>query len=146
LAGFDRDWLDKLTDSHNIVTVISRYVPVTKKGRNYWARCPFHHEKDPSFAIDEDRQFYHCFGCGESGNVIKFVQKIENIDFIEAVKRLADEVKLELPSYRLDDKTKELKQKRDTILALNRITKNCLATRAKALWIICIKEELTTPR
>jgi DNA primase len=121
LAGFDRDWLDKLLDSHNIVTVISRYVPVTKKGRNYWARCPFHHEKDPSFAINEDSQFYHCFGCGESGDVIKFVQKIENIDFIEAVKRLADEVKLELPSYRLDDKTKELKQKRDMILALNRL-------------------------
>ncbi|HEY8444428.1 MAG TPA: DNA primase [Clostridia bacterium] len=120
ILAFDRDWLDKLIDSHNIVTVISRYVPLTKKGNNYWARCPFHHEKDPSFAVNEDRQFYHCFGCGESGNVIKFVQKIENIDFIEAVKRLADEVKLELPSYKFDDKTKELKQKRDLILKLNR--------------------------
>ncbi|HEY8418916.1 MAG TPA: DNA primase [Clostridia bacterium] len=119
--AFDRDWLDKLIDSHNIVTVISRYVPLTKKGNNYWARCPFHHEKDPSFAVNEDRQFYHCFGCGESGNVIKFVQKIENIDFLEAVKRLADEVKLELPSYKFDDKTKELKQKRDLILTLNRL-------------------------
>lgn len=121
LAGFDRDWLDKLIDSHNIVTVISRYVPVTKKGNNYWARCPFHHEKDPSFSINEDRQFYHCFGCGESGDVIKFVQKIENIDFLETVKRLAEEVKLELPSYRLDHDTKELKQKRDKILTLNRL-------------------------
>ncbi|HEY8424177.1 MAG TPA: DNA primase [Clostridia bacterium] len=121
MAVLDRDWLDKLIDSHNIVTVISRYVPVTKKGNNYWARCPFHHEKEPSFAINEDRQFYHCFGCGESGDVIKFVQKIENIDFMEAVKRLADEVKLELPSYKFDDQAKELKQKRDKILTLNRL-------------------------
>lgn len=121
LAGLDKDWLDKLINSHNIVTVVSRYVPLTRKGHNYWARCPFHHEKTPSFAVDEDRQFYHCFGCGESGDVIKFVQKIENIDFIEAVKRLADEVKLEIPSYKLDNETKGLKEKRDKIIKLNRM-------------------------
>lgn len=121
MAGLDKDWLDKLINSHNIVTVVSRYVPLTRKGHNYWARCPFHHEKTPSFAVDEDRQFYHCFGCGESGDVIKFVQKIENIDFIEAVKRLADEVKLEIPSYKLDNETKGLKEKRDKIIKLNRM-------------------------
>lgn len=121
LAGIDKDWLDKLISSHNIITVVSRYVPLNRKGHNYWGRCPFHHEKTPSFAVDEDRQFYHCFGCGESGDVIKFVQKIENIDFMESVSRLADEIKLEIPSYKLDNEIKALKEKRDKILALNRI-------------------------
>lgn len=95
----DREWIDQLLSRINIVQVISRYVPLTKKGRTYWGCCPFHHEKDPSFAVNEDKQFYHCFGCKESGNAISFVQKMESVDFIDAVKILAEEAKMELPRF-----------------------------------------------
>ena len=148
LASIDKDWLDKLISSHNIITVISRYIPLVRKGHNYWGRCPFHHEKTPSFAVDEDRQFYHCFGCGESGNIINFVQKIENTDFMDSVRRLADEVKLEIPSYRLDDETKGLKERRDKILKLNRLAavfyhKNLLTDVGKPAYHYLIKRGIT---
>lgn len=120
MSGIDREWIDKLIYSHNIVTVISRYVPITRKGRNYWGRCPFHHEKTPSFSVDESRQFYHCYGCGESGDIIRFVQKIENIDFMEAIRRLASEAKIEIPTSQFDGQAKILKEKKEKILAINR--------------------------
>lgn len=85
----DRGWIDELISRLNIVEVISKYVPLTKKGRTYWGCCPFHHEKDPSFAVNEDKQFYHCFGCKESGNVITFIEKMESLEFWDAVKLLA---------------------------------------------------------
>ena len=65
----DRDWIDELISKLNIVDVVSKYVPLNRKGRTYWGCCPFHHEKDPSFAVNEDKQFYHCFGCKESGHL-----------------------------------------------------------------------------
>ena len=69
------EWLSELKSKNDIVTTISSYIPVVKKGRQFWARCPFHIEKTPSFSINEDGQYYHCFGCGESGDVITFVEK-----------------------------------------------------------------------
>ena len=69
------DWLNEVKAKNDIVDTISSYIPVIKKGRSYWSRCPFHHEKTPSFAINNDEQYYHCFGCGESGDVITFVEK-----------------------------------------------------------------------
>ena len=84
--GFSNDWLEKLKFNNNIVSTISRYVTLNKKGNTYWACCPFHHEKTPSFAVNEMGQFYHCFGCGESGDVISFVRKIEGLDFSDAIK------------------------------------------------------------
>ena len=93
----DRDWIDELISKLNIVDVVSKYVPLNRKGRTYWGCCPFHHEKDPSFAVNEDKQFYHCFGCKESGNVITFIEKIESVEFWDAVKILAKEVNFTLP-------------------------------------------------
>ena len=71
------DFLRTLKEKSDIVDVIRSYVALDKKGGQYWACCPFHHEKTPSFAVSEDEQFYHCFGCKESGDVIKFVQEID---------------------------------------------------------------------
>jgi len=79
--GFDEAWLAELTAKNDIVSVIGSYIPLTKKGKNYWGRCPFHHEKTPSFAVNAPEQYYHCFGCGASGSVIRFVMEMENIDF-----------------------------------------------------------------
>ncbi len=99
--------------------VAGSYITLDKRGASYWACCPFHHEKTPSFAINEAGQYYHCFGCGESGDVIKFVSEMENLDFMEAVKLLADRAKMPMPETGANDKkTAELKRKRDTLLKI----------------------------
>ncbi|MDE6850370.1 MAG: DNA primase, partial [Clostridia bacterium] len=89
------------------------------RGASYWACCPFHHEKTPSFAINEAGQYYHCFGCGESGDVIRFVSEMETLDFMDAVKLLADRAKMPMPETGNNDaKTAELKRKRDALLKI----------------------------
>lgn len=90
--------IEEIKSKVDIVDVISRYVSLQKVGNNYRALCPFHTETTPSFYVNPSFKTYHCFGCGASGDVIKFVQEIEGISFIEALKRLAKEanVKLEL--------------------------------------------------
>lgn len=113
------EWYDELLSKLNVVDVISKYVPLKKKGGTYWGCCPFHHEKDPSFAVNEAKQFYHCFGCKESGNAITFVQKIESIDFWDAVKMLAKEVNFTIPESGYKSRENKLDpQKRDRLLSL----------------------------
>lgn len=94
------EWLDTLKSKANIVDVVAGYVPLTSKGGRYWACCPFHHEKTPSFSVDEQRQAYYCFGCHVGGDVIKFVMDIENIDFMSACKLLSQKVGLPMPEFK----------------------------------------------
>ena len=82
-------FLDELSSRVNIVDVVSGYVPLTKKGANYWGLCPFHHEKTPSFSVNEAKQIFHCFGCGKGGGAYRFLMEIEGISFPEAVEKLA---------------------------------------------------------
>ena len=91
------DILQRIRDATDIVDLISEHVQLVKKGRNYSGLCPFHDEKTPSFSVDPDRQFYHCFGCGVGGNVFKFVQEIDRVTFVEAVKFLAERTGVALP-------------------------------------------------
>lgn len=116
--GYDTEWLQKLRDSNDLVTVASKYCYVKRQGRNFWACCPFHHEKTPSFCINQEEQFFHCFGCGESGDVISFIMKEESLDFLDAVKYLADKSGLQLPEFRGEREIFEKKQKKDRILSL----------------------------
>lgn len=119
MAGVDQEFLRELKEKVNIVDVAGSYLTLDKRGASYWACCPFHHEKTPSFAINEAGQFYHCFGCGESGDVIRFVSEMESFDFMEAVKLLADRAKMPMPETGGNDrKTAELKRKRDTLLKI----------------------------
>ena len=114
-----KEFLITLKEKTNIVEVASGYVSLERRGGNHWACCPFHHEKTPSFAINEADQFYHCFACGESGDVIKFVQNMENIEFMDAVKLLAERAKLTLPQTGFDsEQTVEKKRKRDAVLKI----------------------------
>ena len=83
--------IDRLKDSLNIVDVINSLVPLKKTGKNHQACCPFHADNTPSFTVDEGKQFYHCFGCGAGGDVVKFIQDYFNLDFIEAAKFLGGE-------------------------------------------------------
>jgi len=91
-----RNVVEEIKYKANIVDVVSRVVPIRKAGTNYKACCPFHNEKTPSFIVNEDRQMYHCFGCGEQGDVISFVQKYYNLEFKDAVKKLAEEYNVDL--------------------------------------------------
>lgn len=85
-----KDLIDEVKNRCDIVNVISQYINLKKSGSNYSGLCPFHNEKTGSFHVNQKKQIYKCFGCGEGGDVISFVMKIENLDFIEAIKLLAE--------------------------------------------------------
>ena len=87
---YSRDLIDDLLKATDIVTVISAYIPVIKKGRSYVAICPFHDEKNPSLNISRDKQIFKCFVCNVGGNAITFVQRHLNISYQEAVKKVAE--------------------------------------------------------
>lgn len=114
-----QDFLRALKDRNDIVEVIGSYVALDRKGGNHWACCPFHHEKTPSFSVSQGDQFYHCFGCGESGDVIRFVREIESTDFMGAVRILADRAKMTVPDTGYDnEKSQQMKKKRDALAAI----------------------------
>lgn len=100
MAKYDNSFTDELRQRLSLVDVISRRVPLTKKGQNYWGCCPFHNEKTPSFSVSEEKGFYHCFGCGEHGDIISFVMKSENLEFRDAIKELADMAGLKMPEIK----------------------------------------------
>lgn len=117
--GLDSEFLAQLKNKNDIVDVISSYIPLTKKGMNFWACCPFHQERTPSFSVNAPEQFYHCFGCGASGDVISFVREMESVDFIDAVRILAERAHIPMPDVSLDsEKTAEKKRKRDQVLKI----------------------------
>ena len=103
MAKFDNNFTDELRQRLSIVDVVSRRVPLNKKGQNFWGCCPFHNEKTPSFSVSEDKGFYHCFGCGEHGDIISFVMKSENVDFKTAIRELAEMAGLKVPEYKPRD-------------------------------------------
>ncbi len=100
MAKFDNNFTDELRARLSIYDVVSRRVPLTKKGQNYWGCCPFHNEKTPSFSINEEKGFYHCFGCGEHGDIIGFTMKTGNMDFIAAISELADMAGIKMPTFK----------------------------------------------
>ena len=100
--GLSEDWIQKLKDNTNIVSIVSKYVTLKQKGKTWWACCPFHFEKTPSFTVNEYDQYFKCFGCGVGGDVISFVRKMESCDFYDACKILAKEANMELPEVTND--------------------------------------------
>ena len=110
-------FLQQLKMSCDIETIISSYVTVKRQGRNRACLCPFHSEKTPSMVIYNDTQSFYCFGCGAGGDVITFIMKIENLDYIEAVKFLADRAGMQMPESGADDSLAKLKMR---ILEMNR--------------------------
>lgn len=122
--------MQDLKYKNNVVEIISSYVPLKKSGKNYIGRCPFHSEKTPSFFVFPDTESFYCFGCGMGGDVISFIEKIENIDFSEAIKLLAERSGMEIPEHNDNNSLSALRKR---ILEINKITANyfykCLFTK-----------------
>ncbi len=117
---YSEELVEEIRMKNDIVSVVSGYVKLQKKGSNHWGCCPFHNEKTPSFSVSEPKQMYHCFGCGVSGNVYTFVMKYENYTFPEAVRMLAERAGVKLPEV---EDTAEMKQragKRTRLLEINK--------------------------
>src|SRR3989337_3221410 len=94
------DDVEQVKSKVDIVSLVSEYVQLKKSGRNYKANCPFHNEKTPSFMVSPDRQIFKCFGCSEGGDVFAFYQKLEGVEFGEALKTLADRTGVKLADYK----------------------------------------------
>jgi len=92
-----QNFIDDLISRTDIIEVINTRVPLKRKGNAYMACCPFHNEKTPSFSVNEQKQFYHCFGCGVSGNAIGFLMEFEHLEFVEAIETLAADQHLDVP-------------------------------------------------
>src|SRR5215470_7031291 len=97
MALFPQRFIDDLRLQVNIVAVVQEYVPLKKAGRTYKGLCPFHSEKSPSFHVDPDKGFFHCFGCHAGGDVFKFLELHEKVSFPDAVKMLASKFGVALP-------------------------------------------------
>ena len=112
-------WLDELRSRVRLEEVVSEYVPLKQKGRRYWGCCPFHNEKTPSFSVDTASQLYYCFGCHKGGTVIQFVMEIDRMDFMEAVKILAERAHMELPQGTNEAANRRAADERERIFEAN---------------------------
>ncbi|MBR1867656.1 MAG: DNA primase [Clostridia bacterium] len=122
---FDEKFIDELKGKINIVDVVGKYCALKRRGNNHWACCPLpgHSEKTPSFTVNEPGQFFKCFGCGRGGDVITFMMTMENLDYVGAVKHLAEQAGMQLPDDDRDyEKTAKDRNDRDRMLALMKTT------------------------
>jgi DNA primase len=116
-------FIDQILDQSDIVDIIGRRIQLNKKGQNFWCLCPFHDDKKPSMAVNQDKQFFYCFVCNASGNSIHFLRRYENLDFVDAIETIASSVGLEVPYTKQaieETKAKEINDEANTIY------KNCL--------------------
>lgn len=104
----DSNQIEEIKNRLDIVQVVEKYVTLKQSGKNFSGLCPFHHEKTPSFIVSPDIQRYKCFGCGETGDIFNFIQKIENLDFPEALEKLAKQAGVELKKYQKNPKYSRL--------------------------------------
>ncbi len=116
----DSDVVNRILESNNIVDVIEEFLPLKKAGANYNTNCPFHKEKTPSFVVSPDKQVFHCFGCGESGDSISFLTKYKNYTFVEAAEYLAKRAGIVLEEIKTPLKESENKQLTDKLYKINR--------------------------
>jgi DNA primase len=114
---FPETFLDEIRARVSLAEVIGRRARLVKKGREFTGLCPFHNEKSPSFTVNEDKGFFHCFGCGVHGDVITFVRQSQNMSFVEAVEALAGEAGLEVPKATPQERERAIRQK-----TLNEVT------------------------
>ena len=115
-ARIPQEILDEIMSRADILDIVAEYVPLQRKGRNYFGLCPFHEEDTPSFSVNQDKQFFKCFGCGEGGNTISFLMKIENLSFPEAARKLADRYGIVIPEKELSPADMAAQQEKQKML------------------------------
>jgi len=118
---YSEELIEEIRSRNDIVSVISEYVKLQKKGSSYFGLCPFHNEKSPSFSVSPDKQMYYCFGCGAGGSVFTFIQEYENYSFPEAIKHLADRAGITLPEKEYSREEKAQQDLRTQILNVNKM-------------------------
>ncbi|MEA3422433.1 MAG: DNA primase, partial [Bacillota bacterium] len=112
---------DIISEKVNIVDLVGSYLQLKKTGRNYKALCPFHSEKTPSFVVSEEKQIFHCFGCGASGSVISFVMQIENLDFIDAIEQIGDRYGIDLDEYLVKKYDTKGHEEQEKLFIINKV-------------------------
>ncbi|SKC79475.1 DNA primase [Maledivibacter halophilus] len=117
---YSDELIKEVSERNDIVEIVSEYVSLKKSGKNYKGLCPFHNEKTPSFIVSEDKQLFHCFGCGQAGDVIKFVMEKENLDFIDALELLAERCNIDLSEYTNNNYNKEKANRKNKLYKINR--------------------------
>lgn len=124
------DFVEQVRSSSDIVSVISSYVHLKKRGNRYWGCCPFHNEKTPSFSVVPQQGFFYCFGCHAGGNVFKFVSLMENISYYEAIKLQAQRLNIPIPTSKKSANELKQEQLRNTLLSIHEMAgsffHNCL--------------------
>ena len=120
LQIYPESLISEICASNDIIDYVSNYVTLKRSGKDYSGLCPFHNEKSPSFHVSREKQLFHCFGCGASGNLIQFVMRTENLDFTDALKLLADKAGIALPEDN-SEYSDENHKKRVRILEMNRV-------------------------
>jgi len=116
---FDEQFINEVRDRNDIVDLVSQYTALKKSGSRYTGLCPFHSERTPSFSVSPDMQVYHCFGCGVGGTVIHFIEGMENLDFVETIKFLAERAGLSLPEDKAE--ASEYSKQKKSILEMNKL-------------------------
>lgn len=121
---YSQEIIEEIRSRNNIVDVIGEYVSLQKKGSGYMGLCPFHNEKSPSFSVSESKQMFHCFGCGEGGDVFSFLMKYDNLTFSEAIKQLAQRGGVQLPDEVNTPQARKMRDARQILLDINREAAN----------------------
>ena len=119
MGRINRDVIEEVRASANIVDVVGSYVALRKRGRNYLGLCPFHSEKEPSFTVSNEKQIFHCFGCGASGSVFDFVMRTRNLSFAEAVKDLANRFGIPLAEEKETAQAKKIREMAERLYQVN---------------------------
>src|SRR5512132_2760906 len=129
--------LEQIRAANDIIDVISAVVPLKRSGASFTALCPFHREKTPSFHVNPRKQTFHCFGCHKGGDVFTFIRDYENLDFVEAVKRLAERARIPL-EFEHDPQYQEKQFLKDKLFQIN----EQIAQR----WHYCLSNEVAGER
>ena len=127
--------IEEIRSRSDILEIVSTHVLLKKSGKNYKGLCPFHSEKTPSFVVSPDKQIYHCFGCGAGGNVFKFVMEMEDLPFLDVIKKMAAKCGLALPTSKSSQSNAKINE-REMLLDINQkhrpILVTCLETMKEA--------------
>lgn len=119
MGRINREVIEEVRTSANIVDVVGSYVALRKRGKNYLGLCPFHSEKEPSFTVSNEKQIFHCFGCGASGSVFDFVMRTRNLTFAEAVRELANRFGIPLPQEKETAQAKKIREMAEQLRQIN---------------------------